>query len=118
MTWHNAYIDLAGASKVVFIGYSLPDADYHVRTLLRRSLRPDAEIVVVLTKPDKPDEDVPLGRRASYATARYESFFGANRITFCLDGVRSFFAEMEKVGEFDALLAEIREMLGKPETGA
>jgi len=61
MAWHNALLDLSEADEVVFIGYSLPEADYHVRALLRRAVRPDAQIVVVLMKDAEPPGRLPHG---------------------------------------------------------
>lgn len=52
--WFNASIELSEASEVVFIGYSLPDADYEFRYLLKRSLRKDAKVTVVLHGSDDP----------------------------------------------------------------
>jgi len=47
LVWHNAAIELSEASKIVFIGYSLPSADYEIRQLLSRMVRPTATIEVV-----------------------------------------------------------------------
>ncbi|MBE3603734.1 hypothetical protein IMX07_08875 [bacterium] len=90
MAWHNAYLELAEADRVVFVGYSLPAADFHVRTLLRRSIRPDAEIIVVLRQADKPGRTTPVRLRASFAAVRYKDFFG-ERARITLGGVRRFF---------------------------
>ena len=107
MTWHNAHIDLSKASEVVFIGYSLPEADYHVKTLLRRCVRADAKITVVLTESDRPDRTVPPSRRSSYATVRYETFFGPERIKWCLGGVQAFFHDYIGELDLDSLLGTI-----------
>ena len=47
-TWHNAFIEFREANEVIFIGYSLPDADYHFRGLLLRAIRPTTRIRVFL----------------------------------------------------------------------
>ena len=48
LVWQNAAIELSEASRIVFIGYSLPAADFEIRQLLARMIRPNAEIQVVL----------------------------------------------------------------------
>lgn len=54
--WQNAGIELSEAKKIVFIGYSLPQADFEMRQLLSRMIDTKTEIEVVNWKnPDKPD---------------------------------------------------------------
>jgi hypothetical protein len=53
-TWHNAFVELREATDVVFIGYSLPAADYHFRTLLRRAIRSTTPIKVILDNSAEP----------------------------------------------------------------
>ena len=48
LIWQNAGIELSEASKVVFIGYSLPQADFEIRQLLSRCIPNHTEIEVVL----------------------------------------------------------------------
>jgi len=93
MIWHNAYMDLAEASHVVFIGYSLPEADYHVRTLLRRAVDPEAQITVVLTHADEPKKYIPKYLGRYFAATRYRLFFGGGRVKVRLDGVEGYFRE-------------------------
>ena len=81
MTWHNAYLELAKASEVVFIGYSLPEADYHVRTLLARSIDPTAKISCV-TKGN------------AITVKRYCAFFGKKRVNVVKDGVEAYFGSL------------------------
>ena len=42
--WQNAAMELQEAKYVVFIGYSLPEADYLIRNLLLTNIQKDAEI--------------------------------------------------------------------------
>lgn len=88
--WLNAYTELNEANKVVFVGYSLPEADFFVRSLLRRAIRNDAEIEVVLWKTDQPN---PQQKKLShfFAKSRYENFFGQHKVTFHFDGLEEFF---------------------------
>lgn len=39
--------ELRAARRVVFIGYSFPEADVHLKALFKKNLRPECEIVVV-----------------------------------------------------------------------
>jgi len=103
-TWQNAFVELREAHKVIFVGYSLPDADYHLRTLLIRAIRPNAKIRVVLAGADDPDEydldlagvALPDGLRTRLSRvpemllpeARYRRLFG-NTVTFDYNGVES-----------------------------
>lgn len=48
LVWQNAGIELSEASKVVFVGYSLPQADFEIRQLLSRCIPNHAEVEVVL----------------------------------------------------------------------
>lgn len=38
---------IRGAKKIVFIGYSFPEADVHIRALVKRNLNPFNEIIVI-----------------------------------------------------------------------
>ncbi len=39
--------ELRRARKVVFVGYSLPESDVHLRAILKKSLRPQTEVIVI-----------------------------------------------------------------------
>ena len=45
--------EIRDAKKIVFIGYSLSDADVHVKALFRKQLRPEQKVVVVNNKKPK-----------------------------------------------------------------
>lgn len=112
-TWQNAFVELREADKVVFVGYSLPDADYHFRTLLIRAIRPSTNIRVVLANPDDPNEyslDVsgvalPSGLRSRLSfvpelllpEARYRRLFG-DSVAFEYGGVDSFIESLTPAG--------------------
>lgn len=92
MIWHNAYVDLCEANRIVFIGYSLPEADYHLRTVLKRAIRRDAHIVVVLTQKDSPPKNCEAHIQQKYAASRYRAFFGEEpRVKFEFKGVQAYF---------------------------
>lgn len=54
--WQNAGIELSEAKKIVFIGYSLPQADFEMRQLLSRMVDNETEIEVVNWKNQKNPE--------------------------------------------------------------
>jgi NAD-dependent SIR2 family protein deacetylase len=41
--------ELRKCNRIVFVGYSLPEADVHIKAILKKSLSPDKEIIVVDT---------------------------------------------------------------------
>jgi hypothetical protein len=45
--------ELRAAKKIVFVGYSLPDADVHLKALFRKSIAPSADVVVIDPHADK-----------------------------------------------------------------
>lgn len=69
--WQNAGIELSEAEKIVFIGYSLPQADYEMRQLLSRMVRSTAKVEVIGFSLD-PDHDKDFEQLKD----RYQVFFG------------------------------------------
>lgn len=94
MTWHNAFLDLSEATDVIFIGYSLPEADYHVRNLLRRSIRKDTNIFVVLTESARQKRNTPKKLAYYLPERRYKDFFGENGVEFDFNGVEGYFSHL------------------------
>lgn len=78
--WQNAGIELSEASKLIFIGYSLPQADFEMRQLLSRMVRKNVEIEVV----DFGDEKE---QRIIDTEKRYRIFFGDRPLEFFTKGV-------------------------------
>jgi hypothetical protein len=111
MIWHNAYIELVEATRVVFVGYSLPEADYHLRALLRRAIRPATEVVAVLIKEDAPDDSTPLHLRSLLPAERYRAFFGDDRVTLRLEGAKGFFETELGQGSLSDRIDAIRQLL-------
>lgn len=107
MIWHNAYVDLIEASKIIFLGYSLPEADYHIRALLSRSVNPNAEIVVVLSNIDKAHAQ----HSRTGATERYIQFFGADRVNFHYEGVENYFENDLKIGSLKSKRRSIKQRI-------
>ncbi len=81
--WQNGGIELSEASKIVFIGYSLPLADFEMRQLLSRMVRSHAEIEVV-------DYGKPQSKNIKDMKNRYKNFFGSRQITFHLKGAEQY----------------------------
>jgi NAD-dependent SIR2 family protein deacetylase len=81
LIWQNAGVEIMEARKLVFIGYSLPHADFEFRQLLSRMVHKDAKIEVVL-----------LGSSPGFSEEkkRYESFFSKHTLAFEPLGVIEF----------------------------
>ncbi|WP_318345680.1 SIR2 family protein [Flagellimonas baculiformis] len=86
LIWQNAGVELSEADKIVFIGYSLPQADFELRQLLSRMIKDHVEIDVVLSEYDKPVKDFEW----AFAEKRYESFFGNRKPKFYYSGVKEY----------------------------
>jgi NAD-dependent SIR2 family protein deacetylase len=69
--WQNAGIELSEAKKIVFIGYSLPQADFEMRQLLSRMVAKETEIEVVDF--EDPNDN---GVKFKALIKNYEQFFG------------------------------------------
>jgi len=83
LIWHNAGIELSEADRLVFVGYSLPQADFEMRQLLARMVRGDASIEVVDFGDERDQKIIELKQR-------YSVFFGSRKIEFHLKGTRDF----------------------------
>ena len=83
LIWQNAVIELSEADKIIFIGYSLPFADFEMRQLLSRMVRPNARIEVV----DFGSED---DLRIKDTLQRYKVFFGSRNVTTFLAGAKQY----------------------------
>ena len=87
--WQNAGIELSEASKVVFLGYSLPQADFELKQMLSRMIRSDAKIEVVLINEDNPEN---YSGNSKYQTAgfRFQSFFSNRDLSIYYEGVSKY----------------------------
>lgn len=86
LVWQNAGVEIMEAERLVFIGYSLPYADFEFRQLLSRMVRRDAQVDVVLYKGASEE-----GRRGyDGEVERYRQFFGARDIRFHDSGVEDY----------------------------
>ncbi|GKW36721.1 MULTISPECIES: hypothetical protein [Pectobacterium] len=80
--WQNAGIELSEADRLIFIGYSLPSADFEMRQLLSRMIKRNVEIEIV-TYEENPTEE-------SKIKGHWEAFFGKREIKIHLCGASRF----------------------------
>lgn len=106
--WHNAYIELNEANKIVFIGYSFPEADFEMRCLLKKAINNGAIIEVVLHSSDDPQlyyerflsqgfnkrEAIQFVNKMQLPERRYKSFFGEANVVFYYDGFSNYVNKM------------------------
>jgi hypothetical protein len=98
LSWQIAGVELHEASKLVFMGYSFPMADFEFRQLLARTVKHDTVIDVVLRKTDDPKnfpEEHPI--QTTLPTFRYTSFFGKRKISFFYEGVECYINQFCKL---------------------
>ena len=107
--WHNAFIELSEASEVVFIGYSFPVADFEMRCLLKKAIRPGTKLRVVLSEYDSDkafyDKLVDNGINSNiindilykidFSSNRYKSFFGEGNVSVTFEGFEKYIEEIE-----------------------
>jgi len=82
LVWQNAGVELMEAQRLVFIGYSLPHADFEFRQLLSQMVHKNAKVDVVLY-----DDGT---RRYEDECKRYRQFFSGRTLSFEPRGVVEF----------------------------
>ncbi len=100
MVWHNAGIDLSEAERIVFVGYSLPLADFEFRYLLLRSLYKNGnypKIRVILYPPDTPTLTERDRIVREMTEERYRNFFGERDISFKYMDVKNFLVDNDAI---------------------
>ena len=114
-TWHNAFVELREADQVIFIGYSLPDADYHFRTLLRRSIRSTTKVTVILHKSDKPPNILEeADSKTVYPEQRYRQVFYKDQlISFDYNGIEGFAKNFAPEEQLKVVLERIKKAFRK-----
>lgn len=90
LIWQNAGIELSEASKVVFLGYSLPQADFEFKQLLSRMIPSDTKIEAVLRQSENPQNKNNLKEKQQTAGYRYQTFFSGRNIEVFYDGVEDY----------------------------
>ncbi|KPA06474.1 hypothetical protein [Pantoea agglomerans] len=86
IVWQNAGVEISEADKLVFIGYSLPSADFDMRQLLSRMTRKSAEIEVV----DKCNDPEDISNKE----AHWRKFFGKRDISFHFNGASDYLSKI------------------------
>ena len=76
LVWQNAGVEIMEADKLVFIGHSLPQADFEFRNLLSRMKHKNAKVEVVLDRGE-----------ANLAAVQYKQFFAGHDVKFPAPGV-------------------------------
>jgi NAD-dependent SIR2 family protein deacetylase len=84
--WQNAGIEISEAKKLVFVGYSLPSADFEMRQLLSRMSRKNVEIEVVDFCEDLDSQQV--------VKNHWQRFFGNRDITYHFGGASRYINEL------------------------
>lgn len=89
LIWQNSAIEISEAKKLVFIGYSLPLADFEFKQMLSRMTRKDVEIEVYLVPDDDPQN---YTGNAIYQTAgyRFQNYFSGRNCKINYGGVKEF----------------------------
>ncbi|HEY2915235.1 MAG TPA: hypothetical protein VGK21_17855 [Candidatus Angelobacter sp.] len=84
MVWHNALMDLQEAKRLVFVGYSFPQADFEFRYILLKAItsHDDLRIRVVLYPPDILCVTEQQKWQRDEVENRYTNFFGQRDIDF------------------------------------
>lgn len=90
LVWQNAAIELMEARRLVFIGYSLPFADFEFRQVLSRMVHKDTKIDVVLWEGTEDDQKHAYQEERK----RYESFFSKHEVSFEPKGVLEYVSRM------------------------
>jgi NAD-dependent SIR2 family protein deacetylase len=96
--WQNAGIEVSEAKKIVFIGYSLPSADFEMRQLLSRMVRKNADIVVVDFIDDTEPEEKKNNKKVEIEN-RWKTFFGSRKIDFNFSGAPEYINLLNTDGE-------------------
>lgn len=89
--WGAAKAELMLAVKVIFLGYSLPIADYEFRYLLQKCIPDVAKIDVVLFKNDNPMQTDKKNLKDLLPEKRYRDLFSKNDIEFFYEGFGEYF---------------------------
>jgi hypothetical protein len=118
-TWHNAFVELREADQVIFIGYSLPDADYHFRTLLRRAIRSKTPVKVILdTSAEPPKIPSFADSKIVYPAQRYRQVFRKEQLTFDYDGVEGFAKNFAPETQLPVVLERLKNTFLIPTTAS
>ena len=86
--WREAQKRLEHATRWIFIGYSLPSDDFHVRALLLRALR--SRVAMRPADRELPEIKVFLDSQSTAAKSRYEDLFRLSKPEVSLKGFQAW----------------------------
>lgn len=88
--WSSAAQELRNATHIIFVGYSLPIADFEFHYMLQKNVANSAEIDVILT-PNSNPALVPEHLRDLLPAKRYLDTFPKNKVSFYYEGFGPYF---------------------------
>jgi hypothetical protein len=86
-SWRKAEIKISEADELVFVGYSLPDADIQLRCMFKRALYHRSALRSIAGKP-KADCNISVISNGDASKSRYEKFFG--QVTYTCGGLEAY----------------------------
>lgn len=89
--WSSAAQELRDATHIIFVGYSLPIADFEFRYMLQKSVTSSAKIDVILTPNSNPDL-VANNLKDLLPSKRYLDAFPKNKVSFYYEGFGPYFS--------------------------
>jgi NAD-dependent SIR2 family protein deacetylase len=91
--WASAAEELRSAERIIFIGYSMPTADYELKYLLQNNISSACKIDVVLYRNDDPKQLTKKQKHIEYLLPekRYTDAFIKNNINFFYEGFGEYF---------------------------
>lgn len=89
--WARAGQELRAATHIIFVGYSLPIADFEFRYMLQKNVSSTAKIDVILT-PNSNPEIAPANLRNLLPAKRYLDLFPKNEVSFYYEGFGPYFS--------------------------
>lgn len=92
--WASAREQLSRAKHVIFVGYSMPIADFDFRYLLHQTVSKKAKIDVVLYHDDNPHGISDKKIKNLLPEKRYRDLFASNDIHFYYNGFGEFFKKV------------------------
>ena len=90
--WGSSSSELSSATHIIFVGYSLPIADFDFRYMLQKNVSSNAKIDVVLYNDDDPSQTDSAGLKALLPEKRYRDLFPKNDIKFFYGGFKLYFS--------------------------
>jgi hypothetical protein len=92
--WHNALIDISEATKIIFIGYSLPLSDFEFKIMLSKAINRKNKVNIKVI--DFLNDDKQFTKSFVELKDRYNTFFGT-KIQFYSKGIKQYIKdEMQK----------------------